>query len=332
MIDDEARRFIGEWMELIDKLLAAKQIPAANRVLISCNIFVREAIVGFGSGEEAIEPSEELLTKFLLSESFREFYVEISDWYTNRYGADRLYGGEWALNCVVPFAGEFMEIQIPVLRVIEKTPWMAKVQFASHVHDDENIFGWVKSPPNWEAFSTDDQTKFERDARAICSARRKVKAELLTTSHPTDDANEFRSAIVSHSSAAARLIQLRENLGGAYWECHMAVEKMLKLLLIQNGLEYPRSHDLDLLINKLAIAENIKFISKLLSASEAVSYRYGNTGQTTWLQLWELYKTATLGLAELTDHLKCEVRLADTVMNWNRPDFFPLPIDVPQPN
>ena len=125
-----AKYIVGMWMPLIDRTLVTMGVPPENRWMHASHLFVENAISHFGSGETSIIPTEEMLQDFLFSESFREFFIVIQNWLSERYGEGILQYREWTLVSCLHFAGGFYLMNVPVLRAVERTDWIHSAEFA----------------------------------------------------------------------------------------------------------------------------------------------------------------------------------------------------------
>jgi HEPN domain-containing protein len=122
--------------------------------------------------------------------------------------------------------------------------------------------------------------------------------------------HKISNTIPAHLDKAARDILSLESgrISTSYWEIHLAIEKALKLIILQNKRDHQKKHDLHKLCR---IANNIKGVAldcaELLmfpSDNEAIKQRYGEGSSFTVQEAVENYISACAVIARLTKALK----------------------------
>jgi len=123
---------------------------------------------------------------------------------------------------------------------------------------------------------------------------------------------KISSSIPNHLNKAVQdILSLESNrISTSYWEVHLAVEKAIKIIILQKGHDHYNKHNLIKLCN---IANNISGItldcsifSKLPSDNEAIQQRYGEGSSFSIQQAVKNYTYAIEVISELTGKLKKE--------------------------
>jgi HEPN domain-containing protein len=155
----------------------------------------------------------------------------------------------------------------------------------------------------------DDLESLKKVVCGISTSTRATHVNLMSASLEIE-LHKISGSIPAHIDKAVRDILSLEGgrISTSYWEIHLAVEKAIKLVILQNGRDHKNKHNL----NKLCkIANNIRGInldcsifSKLPSDNEAIQQRYGEGSCFTIQEAVKNYTYANEVISKLTELLK----------------------------
>ena len=295
-------------LPIFDDILAESQKPLSERPLAAALDFVEYCIV---------EIKGDTKDKFLEKEWFKSIYKLTKQWYDERYDAARKSRNDYtALGAVLIYKTPF-EINIP-LSIAQEWEGDDKRWFCLpiSIHENENVFDWIKNKPNLEKMSETELESLKKIISDIAINNRAIHVNLMIA--PLEQAlHKISVTIPSHLDKAVRDILSLEGgrISTSYWEIHLAIEKALKLIILQNNRNHQNKHNLRKLCR---IATNIKkvvldcsVISKFLSVNEAIQQRYGEGSSYTIQEAIDNYISACAVIASLTKVLKREFILKD---------------------
>jgi HEPN domain len=322
------RQIVGEWMEVIDHWLVQRNMPLSNRVFSACTLFAQHAIESFSNGAGEETDTEELRKHFPMSESFQGIYLEIQNWYKNRYGKALESASNWTVDGVVMFAGVMFQIAVPIIRrEPSSSPNEAVAHFAEKIELGEDPLRWVIEPPNWNAFPNTDKQHAEDQAKVVASQLRRIRIYFMTAECADSDSEALRADVPAHLDAAARHLIETNRFGLAVWDAHQAVEKTLKLLIRQQGQTPPNIHELTklwpLVLSTSARTIGAIDFSGLPSGKDAVAARYGEGVQIAIGDAYSTYRSALSVVSSCTEALAFKYKIADSRMTIRKPKFMP---------
>lgn len=294
--------FIEYQLPIFDEILAEQQKPLAERPLAAAFHFVNYCVVEIkGNNKE----------NFIEKEWFRTLYQLIKKWYQDRYAeAMKHQHDQKSLGMVLVYDTPF-QFNIP-LSVAEEKEADDKMWFClpNSVLENENVLDWFTNKPNFTRMSEGDLESLRKKVSDISSFTRAIRVNLMSATLEKEELHKISGSIPAHIDKAVRdILSLNDGrISTSFWEIHLAVEKALKLIILQNGHEHGNKHDL----NKLCIiANNISGIKldcnlfgKFPSDHEAIKQRYGEGNSFTIQQAVNNYIYALGVLANLTDLLK----------------------------
>lgn len=270
--DGEFKDHVEEALITFDECLAAKNVPVPQRPFHAAAMFVSYCI-------DEIEGDKK--TNFWGKAWFTHIYKIADDWYHNRYAqamTSNSNQGKKARGIVLIFATPF-EVNFPLEVFRPGTPgetfWMV---FPNTVLPEEHVLDWLTHPPNLSSLSTQEIEDGKRQIIAVAEATRSIRVNLMTADITDKDTAGLARDIPGHIDKAIGDI-LRAGSDGvsvAFWEMHMAVEKVLKTFLRQKGNPL-KGHDFTNLLNA-AQAHGLSLDSSLFkllpSSKEAIRLRY----------------------------------------------------------
>ena len=177
------------------------------------------------------------------------------------------------------------------------------------VQDNENVLDWIQNKPNLEKIPSPELEKLKNVIDGIATNNRAIHVNLMTASLD-QSLHKISNTIPAHLDKAARDILSLESarVSTSYWEIHLAIEKSLKLIILQNKRDHLKKHPL---IKLCRMANNIKgvkldcsVISKFPSSNEAIKQRYGEGSSFTIQEAVENCISAYAVIANMTKVLK----------------------------
>jgi len=160
--------------------------------------------------------------------------------------------------------------------------------------------------------SGDDFEKLKKNINDIATNARSIHVNLMSASLEKN-LHKISNTIQAHIDKAVRDILSLDvgKISTSYWEIHLAIEKAIKLIILQNGCDHQNKHNLDKLCK---IANNIKGIkldcsifSKFPSDDEAIKQRYCEGSYFTIQEAVNNFISANEVISKLTGLLKREI-------------------------
>lgn len=293
--------FIEYQLPIFDEILANNQKPLSQRPLAATFYFVDYCIVDIKGDNK---------DNFLEKKWFKSIYKLIKKWYTNRYAeAMDHVRDDFTLGVVLIYDTPF-QLKIP-LSVAEEKESDDKRWFCllSSILDRENVFEWIKNKPNFNHMPNEDIESLKKEVCGIATSAREINVNLMSASLDKE-LHKISGSIPAHIDKAVRDILSLEGgrISTSFWEIHLAIEKTIKLIILQNGRDHNNSHNLSKICK---IANNIKgisidcdILSKFPSGNEAIKQRYGEGKSFTVQEAVNNYIYANGAIAKLTELLK----------------------------
>jgi HEPN domain-containing protein len=305
---DILNEFLGYQLPVFDDILAESQKPLSERPLAAALYFIDYCVVEIkGDSKE----------NFFEKEWFKSIYKLIKQWYDDRYGvARKSIKDSIALGVLLIYKTPFelnIPLSIPQEWVDDDKRWFC---LPISVQDNEKVFDWIMRKPNIETMSGSDLEDLKNLITDIATNNRAIHVNLMTASlEPAQ--HKISNTIPAHLDKAVRdILSLdKGRISTSYWEIHLAIEKALKLIILQNKHDHQNEHNL----NKLCrIANNIKEVaidcdklSKFPSDKEAIQQRYGEGSSFKIQESVENYISACAVIASLTNALKRKIIMTD---------------------
>lgn len=295
------KEFLEYQLPIFDDILAEGQTPLSKRPLAAAFYFVDYCIV---------EIKGDTKEKFLEKEWFKSIYKLIKQWYDERYGAARKSRKEYIANGAVLIYKTPFELSIP-LRIDQEWEGDDKrwICFPISIQENENVLDWIKNKPNLEKMSETELENLKKLISNIATNNRAIHVNLMSASLE-QALHKISHTIPAHLEKAVHDILSLDGgrISTSYWEIHLAIEKALKLIILQNKRNHQNKHNLDKLCK---IANNIKgvtldcnIVSKFPSDKKAIQQRYGEGSSYTIQEAIDNYISACAVIASLTKVLK----------------------------
>jgi HEPN domain-containing protein len=295
-------------LPIFDDILAESQKSLSERPLAAAFYFVDYCIVDIKGGSKE---------NFLEKEWFRSIYKLIKQWYDDRYGSARKSIQDSIAHSVLLIHKTPFELNIPLSLAQEweddDRRWFC---LPISIQENEKVFDWIKNKPNIKTISETGLENLKNTIIDIAVNNRAIHVNLMTASleHAL---HKISNTIPAHLEKAVRdILSLQSGrISTSYWEIHLAIEKTLKLIILQNRRDHQNKHNLDKLCR---IADNIKGISlecdeilKFPSDNEAIKQRYGEGDSFSLQEAVENYISACAVIASLTKALKRKFIMKD---------------------
>ena len=303
---NESDEYIETVFDLIDRQLANQAVSVNQRPLKASILFVTDWIV-----EVAGEEKENFKTDFCEKQWFKGIYKKIYSWYCLRYGEafNITTSSSSTITGVIIFYGTPFEVSIPLsvtgnIEIPGEQVWFT---IPNSILPDEDVVDWLENPPSLDALNQTLIKQLYHDLSYVGTSMRSIHVNLMTAEMKDEQIRGMARGIKSHLINAARdILQLDTNgVTYAYWELHLAVEKSIKVFLIQHGTTNPRNHDLlqlfELAEKEHGLEVNKESIGALPTGKEAIQYRYAELPGTTTDYAVRIYN-AVLDLVTTTTH------------------------------
>jgi hypothetical protein len=181
--------------------------------------------------------------------------------------------------------------------------------------EQENVFDWIKSPPNFKRMSAEELLSLEAELKEISCAIRSLWINLMTATVESDNLHNLAESIPSHVEKSANdiLNASQAGISSSFWELHLAMEKSLKLLILQKGSRAPRTHDLKELCKKAnetaGVFINIGLLKNVATHQDAIRHRYGEAYEVSLEQALFNYKNSLFVVRHVTGALSRQITM-----------------------
>jgi len=308
MTDKEFEKLLVSQLEIIDQILIKHEIDIPDRPFTAADMFVRECIV---------QVNDDPPDNYNIQPWFKHIIIPINEWYKNKYGAATIRPKEKTAKGVVLYNGAFYELSIP-LRVIVPKGERKDFIFPKEMLPIENESDFVTNEPGFD-HDPEGAKVFYRDVRHIVDITRSISNNLLNREFKYVQCNELSAGILSHIQKAVDDILTGENGRYLYfyWEIQLALEKAIKVLIVQSNGQNRNIHDLIELwedlekLNPGLISRD--HFAKFLTPKQAINYRYGHGPNIKKVDLHAYYIGALRLLDILTQHFDRRTTFQNTV-------------------
>jgi len=292
---------LPDYLMEIDLSLAEDGVPLHRRPLDAASIFVLEYIIDIRGGTK---------NDFLAQPWFASLFKFVQEWYADKYGAALKSSDPADVGLTVIFGTPF-KVKIPLtLTERGETPGTVWLCFPNEVLPGEQVVGWVQDPPNLSRLSTEDMSTLVDEIAWVVAAARTLHIQLMTAELAQESTKQLAAAIRAHVTRAIDDICSLEGarMSLAMWDLFFAVEKALKVYLIQKTGTPLRSHDLEKLVRR-AESSGLSPVDRchlhaMPSEEEAMQHRYGEIEAPTVEEAAKTYKSALAILVHCADGLE----------------------------
>jgi hypothetical protein len=225
------------WFKLFDDNFAKNAVPLHERPVKSAILFLEHGIQEV-TGVSMENPYDQ--------EWFAAIVIAIRKWYMDRYGPAAFEPERNTLAGIVTLHGTPVRLEVPAtvsqVEVEGESFWMI---FADSVHESEEITSFFTSRPNLNVLEPSEMTDLERRVAEVVACNRTIHLGFMFASGLPDEARELLAGIWGHiDKAVSDILKLKSaDAAVGSWELHLALEKLFKVYLQQNG-QKPHGHDL----------------------------------------------------------------------------------------
>lgn len=234
---------------------------------------------------------------YLLKPWFASIFRPIQDWYKKRYGEAQVHPKR-GLAGAVKHHGALYLLRIPLTVTRPQEDGTCWLTFAKDVLPGEDPASWIVNGPSLEQMRPKQLAALQKEATSTATRVRDIANHLLTADLPDDSARTMVNSVLRHLDKAASdmAAQGPEAASLAVWDLHMACEKAMKAYLTQDGISYPKIHDLRDL-NTLAPTKHdwsaVKAaLVRFPSERRVMQWRYQEVDPPTLSDLWRFYDVA----------------------------------------
>ena len=267
----ELRKQMDRFLPQIDALLAEQGSRISSRPFDAACIMVKNFITIEGETKDG----------FFTKPWFTPIYWSILEWYEDRYGNALALGSQPVGIGVIVVHGTPFEVRIPlILEKLEKPGELVWVTLPNGVLQEENVRDWVTTPPNWSSISSEDLVEVDNRVTSVGRRIRSIHMDLISVEYKSENGYSLAGTIEPLLYAAALKIVSSNYADSqlAFGDIQLAVEKAMKLTLIERGLHPPKTHDLERLSQLLAtqgLEINRDALNLLPSDEQILELRYG---------------------------------------------------------
>lgn len=283
------RDSVGTYLEDLDPLLAREGMALRYRALESALAYVDDMVKEVHGGT---------LSEPIGQPWFDAIHYETLRWYHARYGdAMRVDADGSSCGLVllrrVPIAVSF---PLTVARPGSE-PLTIRLSFPDALLDDEDAIGFVGGSIQFDGFAEAEREQIRHEVADIVRQTRRLNrdlrfAELTATTQAFVNRLMWSLCGGVESSAA----NSTDRLGMAVWEFNLVAELAIKILLMQRGVAFPKTHDVRRL-SKVASDTGVLTVTQAAldmfpTERVAVRHRYGEEPPPPVDKLVALYKSA----------------------------------------
>lgn len=311
--------FLEMQLPIFDDILAKEQTPLSIRPIHAAIRFVEHCIV---------EIKDDNKENYLEKEWFRIIYQLINNWYIERYANAINSTNDHSAIGIVLIHNTPFQLKIPLFVNQEKKGEDCRwICMPISILNNENVINWIQNKPNMDKIEGDELILLTKTISNIAESIRSIHINLKCNYQTSETINLAASIPVHLDKAALDILSLESNrISNSYWETHLALEKSLKLVILQNGLKNKKTHNLKELCE---IANSIEGknidpdnISLFLSDKESIQQRYWGKVFTIKEAITNYYNAAKV-VSTITRQLKRpfdlkNIRLLIKQPNWGK--------------
>lgn len=314
MTDITSKDIINEWMPTIDNVLASQNEKLQQRPLNAAILLVRHVLVEIKGQDK---------NQFIDTSWFIAFVNYITEWYKQQYG-DLFEKDNLNIKGLVFINNYPVEINFPYTKLIDEGDKDTfAIKFLNKYEEElENWENYIYLPPNSKS---NNHNNIKDDVIANLEIHREIFHNINTATTTSNEESALAKDITLHLNNAISIIT--NSVGSCYnlafWEFHLAIEKLLKLSISQKEIEYPKKHDLNKLFLLIAKKDDaiINELSKLPNHNEIISIRYGAPQITNINKVKDAYDVTLNVICEISKRLKCKYRMGGVTVYMKRPKY-----------
>ncbi|MFI5252980.1 MAG: hypothetical protein ACHQQQ_11185 [Bacteroidota bacterium] len=302
MSDEEFEQHLISQLEIIDQFLTKNEIDLIDRPFVAADIFIKTCVLsvnGYPPDYYFVQPW------------FKQIIVPIKRWYMTKYGANSIKRKDSRAKGVVLHTGALYELSIPLTVIVPKGE-IREFIFPKEILSFETETDFVKDLPNFQPTSS-EANSFYQDVRIAVNLTRSINNNLKNCNFRHEICRELSAGIEVHVQKAVDdiLSGLNDRFLISYWEIQLALEKTMKVLIIQSDVQNIVTHNLITLWEAL---EKLKpglirkeHLLKFPEPQIVMQYRYGKGPKIKKVEVYNNYINALRILDVLTMEFEREV-------------------------
>lgn len=282
---EDLQTHLNEFLPQMDEALTKADMPVSERPMVAARFFVDNLVLEISGGTKE---------NYLLQPWFASIFRPIQDWYKKRYGEARVHPRR-ALTGAVKHHGALYKTRVPTTVARPQGDGTCWLTFAKDILPGEDPATWVVNGPPLDQMKPKQADAFRASAAATAVSLRSIANDLMTADLEVGPARNGAKSVLKHlDKAASDMCEVdEESLTLAVWELQLANEKVIKTYLTQEGIAYPKTHDLRDL-NKLAPAKHdwsaiAAGLTGFPSERRVMAWRYQEKAAPTVSDLWRYY-------------------------------------------
>lgn len=308
---------LDDFLPHLDQALSTAGMPISERPMEAAKFFVDHLV---------LEIKGDTKENYLLRPWFASIFRPIQDWYKKRYGEVQVHPKHTLIGAI-KHHGALYPLRIPLTVIKPQGDGTCWLTFATDVLPGEDPTSWIVNGPLLELMRPKQLAVLQKEAASITTRVRGIANHLLTTDLPEDSARMMVNSVLRHLEKAASdmCAQGPETASLAVWDLHMACEKIMKAYLTQEGIMYPKIHDLRDL-NKLAPSKHdwssVKAaIVRFPAERRVMQLRYQEVDAPTLNDLWRFYEVALLVCATYASRMSRTFVFNNFAVHLRRPPW-----------
>ncbi len=288
-------------------------MPIEKRPYMAADIFVEYYVISVNG-----KPPE----NYIAQRWFKNIINPIMRWYKNKYGNIVFKKIDKVALGMVIFSGVFFELSIPLSVTIPKGDLRDYI-IPKEILSIEKEVDFIKHPPILSEENS-EMKKLEENIREVVGKTRSINKNIIFS----DVVKQEHLGLVRGTQANLDKAIL-DILSGepirclnAFWEFHIAIEKSIKILILQNKGTFRKIHDLTELSEELAdIYPDLTIkqrITKLPKDRDAIKYRYGAGPVFSNAKIFKTYINTLSIIDDCTNFLKRKVVFDNVVFTLGK--------------
>jgi hypothetical protein len=229
--------FLDEQLPVFDDWLAREGRRPGGRILLAAQLIAEHCIVRV-EGHSLAKPLEQPWFPALVS--------SVKDWYLRRFGAEALTHQPANVLGVISLWSTLFAVHVPLVDERPGSePGLVEITFPHAVLDHEDPISWVERLPAGARIDSEIEATVRQSVTSVANDLRVTVQTLNRAKCSNPPARGLARAVRHHlAGAAGSLLGEPEAVGLGVWECAQAVEKILKLYLLQQDRRAIGGHDL----------------------------------------------------------------------------------------
>ncbi|MDQ7832376.1 MAG: HEPN domain-containing protein [Desulfovibrionaceae bacterium] len=260
----------NEWFERLDRFLAHSDVKISDRPLDVAFLLVKNEIV---------VPDCGMTENFVAERWFTDLLKYVRIWYDDKYG--NFKKEKSTIKGVILIYGTPYLVNVPVTvtKASKNQEKHLEVYCPRSVLDGERILDMIVSPPNFNSMDQQLRNSILKRVKSIVVMLRNINID-LSLAAVSEQYYAMRQSVVQHLNNAVEQF-VKNQIGPScfmHWDIHLAIEKTLKIYLLQRDHAFPKTHDLRKLFKIAGGSKELGFDEKLFRAipsdKQIVNFRY----------------------------------------------------------